>query len=723
MHKEKLLTFCQHCHMKCRLFVTVKNGRLESIRNAMGVHGIKGVDSHELVYHTDRLTHPLKRVGKRGEGRWSRVSWDEALDMMAEQFGKILKTHGPEAVATIIGCGHKEMAYCASFLFSHVLGTPNVLDINRQCNIPTLIGSNLTFGENLLTELEPDFSRSACILLWGANPMHTYPPIDRDIGVARKKGAKIIVIDPRPPEKVLSPCDPEPLWLRVKPGTDAFLALAMIKVIIDEKLYEADFVKSWCVGFEHLKERVEGYTLEEAEQKTWVPKEKIVDAVRLFSTTKPSCLYTRLGASALHINATQTARAISIFFALSGSIDVPGGNLLGNPLGGYRHQRTMSQFPQFPPGVEERRYGAGDYPFISGPKGASAFFPSLRRAHSPDCIEAMIEGRIKAFYVPGCNIVVSESNSRRIWEAVGKLDFIAVAELFMTPTAELADLVLPAAHFLETELPMRAYQRMGPSLNTYILASRKVLEPRGECWDDRKIIFELAKRMGVKIPWDSVEEFNDWTLEEVGVTFKEIQDKRSQQMSFPVAYDKYKKSGFKTPSGKIELYSKTLENLGYDPLPSFREPFQGNFSREILEKYPLILMGHRDVRYVHSEFRQIRSLRKGHPEPVIEINPETAKDLGIREGDPICIETPGFEGRVTGRAEFVSGIHPKTISCLSHWWFPEKEGPEHGCFESNINTILSYGPPFDPITGAHQARSLPCRVVRVDEKKLGGTTG
>ncbi|MDB4443818.1 molybdopterin-dependent oxidoreductase [bacterium] len=567
MSQEKMLTFCQHCHMKCRLFVTVKEGKIQSIKNAMGIEGIKGIHCKELIDHSDRLIYPKKRTVKRGEGQWARISWDEALDMMAERFGAIKKRYGPEAVATILGCGHKEPAYYATFLFSHVLGTPNVMDINRQCSIPTMIGSTLTFGENLLTELEPDFLRSRCILIWGANPKHTYPPLDRDICIAQEKGAKIIIIDPRPPGSVKSRADQNDLWLRIKPGSDAFLALAMIKVLIDEKLYEEDFVAKWCIGFEALKDHVQKYTLEEAERITSVPRDKIIEAVRTFSTTKPSCLYTRLGSSAQHINATQSARAISIFFALSGSIDVPGGNLLGNPLEGYRHQRTMSQWPSFPPGVEEKRLGADTYPFICSPRGKMDDFLSLRRAHGPDCIEAMIDGKIKAFYAPGCNVVVGESNSRRIREALRNLDFFVVADLFMTPTAELADLVLPAAHFLETALPMRAYQRMGPNLNTYILASRRVVDPRGECWDDRKIIFELAKRMDAALPWDDVEAFNDWTLEGVGVTFKEIQSRRSQQLSFPVAYVKYETNGFKTPSDKIELYSETLENMGYDFMP------------------------------------------------------------------------------------------------------------------------------------------------------------
>lgn len=709
---KKLMTFCQHCHMKCRLFVTVKDNRIESIKNAMGIPGIKAIHSAELLDHPARVIYPMRRRGKKGGGSWSRITWDEALSIMSERLSTLRDRFGPDAIGTALGCGHKEMAYYATFLFSHVVGSPNVVDINRQCSIPTMVGSMLTFGEGLLTELEPDFLRSRCILLWGANPKHTYPPLDFHILSASRRGAKIIVVDPRPPESVVSTERPVDIWLRIRPGTDAFLALAMIRALIQQGLYDKDFVQDWCTGFEQLKDHVRDYTLERAEEVTQVPKEEILKAATLFSKTQPSCLYTRLGSSAQHVNATQTARALAILCALGGNIDVPGGNLLVNPLGGYRHQRTMCQMPVLPSGIEERRYGADRFPFICRPRGKLGHFLPLRRAHGPDCIEAILRGELKALYVPGCNLLVSESDTRRLWEALVTLDLLVVVDLFMTPTAELADLVLPAAHFLETELPMRAYQRMGPNLNSYILASRKVVDPRGECWDDRKIVFALARRMNVEIPWYSVEEFNDWTLERVGVTFRELQGRRGQQLAFPVRYQKYKSQGFKTPTGKIELYSDYLRGIGFDPLPSYKEPARGAYGTDLKSRYPLILISHRDVHYMHSEFRQLPSLRRAYPEPLLEMNPATADDLGIEEGDTVWIETPGFQWSVRGTVKLLPGLHPQTVSMVSHWWFPEKEGPEHGCFESNINAILSHGPPYDPFTGAHQSRAIPCRVRR-----------
>ncbi len=678
----------------------------------MGIEGIKAIHSDELIYHPDRVIYPLKRVGDKGEGRWSRISWVEALDIMAERFGEIKKKYGPEAICTIRGCGHKDTASYASFLFSHVIGTPNLMDINRQCNWPTVIGEMVTYGEGLLTERSADYLRSKCILIWGANPKHNRPPQDREIFLAQRNGAKIIVIDPRPPEGMGPGGRPVDLWLRVKPGTDCYLALAIINTIINEKLYDEDFVNNWCIGFEELRRHIQKYTLNEAEKVTWVPQQKIVEAARLFSTIKPSSIHSRLGAGAQHVNATQTSRAIAIIASLAGNIDVPGGNLISDDLGGFRHQRSMAQFPIFPPGIEQKRYGADKYPFLCSAKGKMDFFLSRRQAHGPDCLEAMLEGRIKAFYIPGCNIVLSESNSRKVWRALSNLDFLVVAELFMTPTAELADLVLPAAHFLETELPLRAYQRMGPMVYNYILAARKVVEPRGECWDDRKIVIELAKRMGVQIPWDNLDDFNDWTLKDVGIIFGELQNRKGQQLEFPIGYEKYKRAGFKTPSGKIELYSESFKSLGYDPLPSYVEPFQGHLDLDVLKDYPLILISHRDIHYIHSEFRQLSSIRRDYPDPLIELNPETARELAVEEGDIIYVETPSFRDRMAGKARFVSDLHPKVVSCVSHWWFPEKRGPERGCYDSNINAIISYGPPHDPVTGAHQARSIPCRVVK-----------
>lgn len=713
MTEKGHLTFCQHCHMKCRISVTVADGRAVQVKNLMGVDCPKSGCSAELVNHPERIINPLKRTGDRGGGGWKPIRWDEALDIMASSFTRIRDRFGALANGVTLGCAHKEATYHATFLFSHVMGTPNVIDINRQCNIPELIGTMVTFGDGtFLAETGPDFINSRCILLWGANPAHTYPPIARDIRRACRKGARLIVVDPRPPEVMGFGDVPSVVWLAVRPGTDACLALAMLNTIVERGWYDKCFVRQWCVGFERLREHLTRYSPEHAEEVTRVPKDTLVEAARLFCSITPSCLYARLGAISQHINATQTARALALLVALGGTIDRAGGNMLSHGLGGFRHLRTMSQFPQFPAGVEERRDGARIYPFISAPKESAGFFPSLRRSHGPDCIEAIRLGHIRGLFVPGCNLVVAEGDSRKVWEALESLDFLVVSDFFLTPTAELADLVLPAAHFLETELPMRAYQRMGPRLRNYILASRRVVPPRGECWDDRSMVFELARKIGVPLPWYTVDAFNDWCVEPVGVKFCNIQEESSGMISFPLAFEQYREKGFNTPSGKIEVFSDTFAERGYEPLPSYREPYRSSWEKS-KRVYPLTLITHRDIHYMHSEFRQLPSIRSRHPEPVFEINPQTANRVGIENGGIMGVETPGFDCPVTGRARFVSRLHPEVISCISHWWFPEEDAPTHGCFRSNINTVISHSPPYDPVTGTHQARSIPCRICKM----------
>ncbi len=552
-------------------------------------------------------------------------------------------------------------------------------------------------------------------MLWGASPRHNRPAAERDINIGRSKGAKLICIDPRPPERLdilklgLPPSD---LWLRIRPGTDGALALGMIHIVIKEGLYNKAFVNRWCVGFEDLKKHVEGYTPERVEEITWVPKDQILEATRLFAKTKPSCLHSRLGPGSQHINATQTMRAISIFMALAGDIDVPGGNLISSKLGGFRTPDAIAQILRPPAEVDGKRIGAKEFPLLSGPRETARFiFP---QAHTPAAIRAMLRGEIKAFYIPGSNFVLMEGDSRQTWAALNKLDFLVVPEFFMTPTAELADLVLPAAHWLEMEVPMRAYQVMGPRRYNHVLASRKVVEPRGECWDDRKILIELAKRMGVKIPWQNIEEFNDWQLEDVKVKFREIQIRPHQMISFPIKYKKYEEEGFNTPSGKIELRSSILEKAGYDALPGYVEPPQSPVSTpEVAKEYPMIMTTHRNIIYMHSEFRQLPSFRKVEPDPFIEINPETAAGKGIQNGDWMWIERPGFKERVRGKARYVADLDPRVISMVVGWWFPEKAGPEHGAFESNPNAIISNAPPYDPINGNHQARGILCRIGKV----------
>ncbi len=691
--------FCQQCHMKCAVTARVEDDRITGIS---GASCPKGTHAHEVIYHPDRVTHPLKRSAGKGEGQWQAISWEEAYRLMADRFGEIREKHGAEAIATITGCYHKENAVDAAFLFSQLIGTPNVLDANHLCIIPDVIAQVVTVGEVIHSDPLVDYRHSRCILIWGANPAETRPPQWQDILGAKARGARLIVVDPRP----TTTAGQADIWLRVRPGADAALAMGMLHTIINEGLYDAEFVGRWCTGFDALRDRVQEYPPARAAEIAWVPEDQIIEAARLFATIKPACLHTRLGAGSQHVNATQASRAITILMALAGCIDVEGGNLLGDPLGGFRRAGTVSrQFP-LPPDILAKRIGAAEFPMTAG---ANARFVS--RAHTPSGVRAMLSGELKAFYVPGSNFVVNEGNSREVWQALKNLEFMVVADLFMTPTAELADLVLPAAHWLETDTPLTPWKDMGPHKFNYVMAAPHVIGPRGECRDDRRMVFGLADMMGLESRWQSVAQFNDWRLEELGVSFEELRRMPEQMMSFPVSYRKHEKRGFRTPSGKVELASSILDDGGHDPLPFHQEPPESPLSTpQLAEDYPLLLTTFRHRAYEHTEYRQIDSLRRLVPDPEIEINPETAAQHGISEGDDILLATPHLPHRIRGKARFVPGLHPGVVAALFGWWFPEKPGPEHGCFEANVNTIISNGPPYEPINGNYQARGVLCRI-------------
>jgi anaerobic selenocysteine-containing dehydrogenase len=283
-------------------------------------------------------------------------------------------------------------------------------------------------------------------------------------------------------------------------------------------------------------------------------------------------------------------------------------------------------------------------------------------------------------------------------------------ELFMTPTVEQADIVLPAATWLEKDEVV--------DLANIITARNKAIEPVGECWDELKITFEILKRMGVKfslIPVESPEEYNDFRLRKLGMTFEDL--KRKHTLIAPTEYRKYEKDGFRTPSGKVELYSSIFKEYGYDPLPYYIEPvFSPVSTPEVVKEYPFVLTtGNRRIVYMHSMGRQIPWLRELAPDPQMEIHPQTADGLGIEESDWVWLETPYAEGRVMQRAKLTMGIHPKVVHCEAHWWFPEKPGPDHGHWEVNINALMPGSPPYDLIGGTSPLRGGLCKIYKVEE--------
>lgn len=713
-------TLCQNCHERCKIQAKVNNGKLVKIMHA---NCEKGVYLREMLYNPGRLLYPLKRVGEKGSGQWSRVSWDEALDIMASKFNEIRNHYGPEANCVGLSSHHKEVTVTASHLAAKILSTPNIYDSNHECSKGGAIADHITIGERVTWETRIDYEHSKCIVLWGANVTHTRPAKSKVIFDAQKRGAKVIVIDPRPTPAAKK----ADIWLKIRPQSDGALAMGWLHIIINEGLYDKGFVAKHCFGFEKLKERVQSYSPERVSEITWIPKEQIVESARVYGRIHPSCIHTRVGVDGESLNATQACRAISSLISIKGDLDAPGGNLLRTPtsskpttnnkqeylntyLKGFKNIWWLARNWRRSPELEEKRIGYYEYPIYCGPRELSFWDYN---SHNYLLLEAIREKKVRGLYHPGANSVVHSADPKKVWKILKQLDFLVVSEIFMTPTAELADLVLPAAHWAETDVAVNTIQGYANS----IVACPKIVEPSGECRDDREIVIELGKRMGEDVPWNNAEEWNNYCMETLEMTFDELLALPGHKIEFPVEFKKYEKPWWKwnTPTGKIELYSTTFEKYGYDPLPEYKEDHVSPLTTPGLWKdYPLIMISHRMKCYEHTEQRNCPSLRKIEPEPEIEIHPQTAKQLGINEGDWMWLESYQIKGeRVKGKAKFVDKLHPNVVSMLMGWWFPEMPEPEHGCFESNINTIISDGPPFEEFNGHSQMRGILCRAGKV----------
>ena len=713
---EKIVrTVCQGCHPECGVLVHVEDGKVKRIEgdpnhpSSRGYICIKGRSYAELLYHPDRVKYPLKRAGGKGEGKWERISWEQALTEIAAKLTDVKERYAPESNAVFHGTGPRGPNIPVR-LMANAIGTPNIINTDLHiCFAPSVVAETFTVGHHIMMDVGPDYLSAKCVMVYGGNPLVSHPPRGVEILEAkRKNGAKLIVVDPRRTQ-LAAQAD---LWLQIRPGTDAALALGMINIIISEELYDKDFVSKWCHGFDELKARAAEYPVERVAEITWLPAMQITEAARMYATTKPAVLHHRV-AMDQHINSTQTSRALVSMVALTGNIDIKGGNLLPGSIEGFVPAGVLyGADPRYRLDKEvlEKRVGSKLFPLISGSEAPLIFVHSMLAA------EAMLYGKpypIKAVYCGGGNPVVNMHNCRKAFAAFKNLELFVVTDFFMTPTAELADYVLPPATWLERdEICDRQYRNC-------IVARQKVIEPLFECWDDMKIIIELVKKIPWAnrkfLPWNDVDEINEFRIKGIGMSFHDF--KQKGYVPIPIKYLKYEEKGFSTPTGKVELYSTVYEKHGYDPVPTYKEPPESPVSTpELLVDYPWILItGSRYLEYYHSMGRQIPSLRSRVPEPEIEMHPEAASKLHLNEGDWAWIETPQIRGkRVKYRVKLNPDLNPRVVHAAHAWWFPEKPGPEHGCFESNISVLLSGDYSMEPVCGSVPLRGTLCKVYKCE---------
>jgi anaerobic selenocysteine-containing dehydrogenase len=431
-------------------------------------------------------------------------------------------------------------------------------------------------------------------------------------------------------------------------------------------------------------------------QITWIDAETIRKVARFYAANKPACI---LGGNAYeqNMNSYQTHRAISILKSIAGNLGIPGGELQRSPLPplDVLFSRDFILYDEVPKDVREL-----------GLNQVHGLLPNVVDVPPHLVVKAILEEDpypIRAAYVQGANPLISWCDSQATYKAIQKLDFLAVIDLFMTPTAALADIVLPVTTYMESDAIHTHVRYAAAQVQQKILSV-------DECWSDLKVINELAKKMGLeKYFWDSDQHCLDSILKSSGLTFKQFQEKGGLG-TVNLYRDYYEAEGFKTPSHKVELYSNELKKWNFDPLPVYREPPETAYSSsELAEEYPLILTSRKFQCYRHTEGRQIASLRDSHPDPIIEIHPIAAKNLKIEDGDWVYIETK--RGRIKQKAKLTECIDPRVVFAEYDWWFPEKDASElFGWAESNFNMLTSNALLYNREVGSVNLRGMLCKV-------------
>lgn len=702
---------CRECSVRCGSLIRVRDGKVVGIAgnpdhpHSRGAFCIKGVHGPITAReHPDRPVYPLRRTGARGEGEWQRASWDEVLDEIAERFGEVKRRHGPLALAGAVS-NHFVSRGVAMALLLRSFGSPNYMinqDLCQGCRYTAALLTGV--GAQPGTEME----RARTILVIGKSPSDSSIVEWMNIKAAKRRGAKLMVVDPRRTQ-IARLAD---LWLRVKPGTDAALALSLIHVMFQENLIDADFVRDWCVGTEELRTRSGRYAPDVASEITGVSSSQIVQAARLFAAEKPGCMVLGHGIDA-QANGVKTAAAFHALLALTGNIDRKGSNRPAKSLRGFRDYQGIINDPRhrMPADRERQTAGAAQYPWWSGPESWA------KAAHNPTLIRAIATGEpypVRALYASGVNIVCTYPGMRQTVAALKSLELLVVATDHMTPTAELADYVLPKTTALEEE---DVYSDAGgPCLSVV----QRALEARGEARTDMEIAIGLRDKARCRglvefdvLPWNTHREFIDYQLKDTGLGFEALCERGFHEI--PFGYEEYRTKGFRTPSKKVEFASSRLQASGYDPLPEYRAPC---YSKPDAEFNLLLMTGIRSMAYHHSRFRNHGWARKIQGAPELRINPATAQQFALADGDWAWVETQGRTGRVYLKARVTPEVPANIVATGMGWWFPEIGTPDRGALAFNVDAAIPYGPPWDPISGSAEARNIACRIGKAEQPEV-----
>jgi thiosulfate reductase/polysulfide reductase chain A len=704
-------TTCRICLVRCGMNVEVQDGKVTRITGdkkhplSKGYLCIKGLSSSDIMMSPRRIIYPQKRVGERGSNQWQRVSWDEALTDIAARLNAIISEHGARAVA-VQSLPPKE--YYAYDLFCDVIGSPTFFrHDSHSCFNPQLIADTLTFGNLLTYPGFADLQGSDVLMLWGVNLPETNGSKHMRVKEAVKRGARTIVVDPRPTLQARQ----SDLWLRIRPGTDAALAYGMINVMIANGWYDEKFVRDWTVGFEQLAERASRYTPERVSEITWIPANDIRRAAEMFGTASAAAMHTFIGAS-MGGNVIATLRLMGFLPALTGRIDQPGSNCFNLPPSlGLRMPANIGA--AMAKDLSEQ-ISADRFPLMAGPKSIVTGYP-----HPRHVIDAILTGKpypVRALWTD-CNPLIGLEDTPLVLEALKKLDLLVVSELFESPTAHLADYILPMTMHLESNA-IADYSGLN-----FVAARTRAVAPRGEAREEAEPLLDVLRRMGYgdRLPVNSYEEMLDFRLRPLEMDFQTFaQTGIYERPHEPLQYRSGKlrrdgKPGFNTPSGKVEFNSSILAEYGYDPLPDFREPPYSPYRTPgVAVKYPFVAStGTRSIEYYSTLGIEVPRLRKRRPWPVVEMAPEAADNLGLAENDWVFVESPTTDRRILRRVALLENMDARVINVEGLWYMPGMD-PVKGTLAASANVLTELRDDSDPIIGGSSCRAILCRIQKAE---------
>lgn len=718
------------CHEGCSVFVHAdKDGKLIKVEGDpenpfnLGRLCPRCFCVGDVMYHKDRIVHPMKRDrSKRGDAdAWEQCTWDEALDLCAAEFKRIAEEYGGNSIHAWRGTG-RDMGWQAGRI-AYTMGSANEYGTESgiSCYLPRISQMVMTCGGQMLADYaqfhvdrfdHPGYEIPNCVICWGCNPTDSNP--DFQLGQwltdVMRRGAKLISVDPR----LTWLASRAEIWLDLRPGTDAALALGMVNVLITEDLIDHEFVDKWVYGYEDFKEVVMQWPPSRAAEVCWVDEQKIIDAARLFAEKKPSNCFWGVSVD-MCASGVGAAMAIQALWILTGNLDIPGGMVMTTmPFGVFQYQSGGWGIRDLPEEIQQGRTGWKEYPMYR-------FGFTLS---SPDvALEAAEAGKLKGLWIQTSNTLAGPTQEVLRWrKAMDDVEFCAAVDLFMTPTIQYgADVFLPVACWPEKK-GVRAWIYDVSAINPGV-------KPVGEVKSDAEINRLLGQRFGEAgehyWPWTEEEQIYDEILKPTGFTYQELAEHGA---AYPVfEYKKYEKGmlrpdgqpGFNTPTGMLELNSTMFQQFELPSLAHYQEPEWSPITQpEMYKEYPIILMtGARSKVFFHTEHRQIEALRQFDKEPHVQIGRKFARENGIEDGDWVWIENP--RNRCKMRATVDDHCASDRALAPHGWWFPERDGSgdnPYGVLDSNINLLLHNAPSVYGF--GSDIRCTLCKIYKVKEGEM-----